>query len=74
LNEDGSASKNNRLVYSLGRAAAATRFTIGRVVLDGNADALRENEDVKEFYLGIAGDGRRSFRAVKHYCRHKRWL
>ena len=46
----------------------------GRVVLDGNAASLRENEDVKEFYLGIAGEGRRSFRDVKHYRRRKRWL
>ena len=36
--------------------------------------ALRENEDVKEFYLGIGGEGRRSFRDVKHYRRRKRWL
>jgi branched-chain amino acid transport system ATP-binding protein len=35
---------------------------------------LRENEDVKEFYLGIAGDGRKSFKDVKHYKRRKRWL
>jgi len=46
----------------------------GRVVLDGPASALRENEDVKEFYLGVGGDGRRSFRDVKHYKRRKRWL
>ena len=46
----------------------------GRVVLDGDAAGLRENEDVKEFYLGIGGDGRRSFRDVKHYRRRKRWL
>ena len=46
----------------------------GRVVLDGDAAALRENEDVKEFYLGIGGEGRRSFRDVKHYRRRKRWL
>ncbi len=46
----------------------------GRVVLDGDAAALRENEDVKEFYLGMAGEGRRSFRDVKHYRRRKRWL
>ena len=46
----------------------------GRVVLDGNANALRENEDVKEFYLGVGGEGRRSFRDVKHYRRSKRWL
>ena len=46
----------------------------GRIVLDGEASALRENEDVKEFYLGVAGDGRKSFRDVKHYRRRKRWL
>src|SRR5690606_23962548 len=46
----------------------------GRVVLDGEAKALRENEDVKEFYLGIAEGRRKSFREVKHYKRRKRWL
>ena len=46
----------------------------GRVVMDGDAKALAENEDVKEFYLGIAGADRKSFRAVKHYKRRKRWL
>jgi branched-chain amino acid transport system ATP-binding protein len=46
----------------------------GRIVLDGEAKALRENEDVKEFYLGIGGEGRRSFKNVKHYKRRKRWL
>jgi branched-chain amino acid transport system ATP-binding protein len=46
----------------------------GRIVLDGDAKALRENEDVKEFYLGIAGADRKSFREVKHYKRRKRWL
>jgi branched-chain amino acid transport system ATP-binding protein len=46
----------------------------GRVVLDGEAKALRENEDVKEFYLGIAEGRRKSFRAAKHYKRRKRWL
>jgi branched-chain amino acid transport system ATP-binding protein len=46
----------------------------GRVVMDGEAKALRENEDVKEFYLGVGGEGRRSFRDVKHYKRRKRWL
>ena len=46
----------------------------GRVVLDGDAKSLRENEDVKEFYLGIGDAGRRSFRQVKHYKRRKRWL
>jgi len=46
----------------------------GRVVLDGEAATLRENEDVKEFYLGIGDAGRRSFRDGKHYKRRKRWL
>ena len=46
----------------------------GRVVLDGEGAALRENEDVKEFYLGVGGEGRKSFRDVKHYKRRKRWL
>jgi branched-chain amino acid transport system ATP-binding protein len=46
----------------------------GRVVMDGEAKALAANEDVKEFYLGVAGDKRKSFRDVKHYKRRKRWL
>ncbi|MGU9958077.1 MAG: ABC transporter ATP-binding protein [Arenicellales bacterium WSBS_2016_MAG_OTU3] len=46
----------------------------GRVVMDGEAKALRENEDVKEFYLGVSGGDRKSFRDVKHYRRRKRWL
>jgi branched-chain amino acid transport system ATP-binding protein len=46
----------------------------GRVVMDGDAKALAENEDVKEFYLGIAEGKRKSFRDVKHYKRRKRWL
>jgi branched-chain amino acid transport system ATP-binding protein len=46
----------------------------GRVVLDGVAAELRENADVKEFYLGISGGERKSFRDVKQYKRRKRWL
>lgn len=46
----------------------------GRVVMDGAAVDLASNEDVKEFYLGLGGDGRKSFRDVKHYRRRKRWL
>ena len=46
----------------------------GRVVMDGEAADLAENEDVKEFYLGVSGGGRRSFRNVKAYRRRKRWL
>jgi branched-chain amino acid transport system ATP-binding protein len=46
----------------------------GKVVLDGTADELRNNEDVKEFYLGGAGDQRKSFKNLKSYRRRKRWL
>jgi branched-chain amino acid transport system ATP-binding protein len=46
----------------------------GRVVLDGVATALHDNEDVQEFYLGVAEGRRKSFRAGKHYKRRKRWL
>jgi branched-chain amino acid transport system ATP-binding protein len=46
----------------------------GRVVMDGEAQALQNNEDVKEFYLGISGGERKSFRDVKQYRRRKRWL
>jgi branched-chain amino acid transport system ATP-binding protein len=46
----------------------------GRVVMDGEAQKLRENDDVKEFYLGISTVGRRSFRDTKFYRRRKRWL
>ena len=46
----------------------------GRVVMDGEAASLAQNEDVKEFYLGFSTAGRRSFREVKSYRRRKRWL
>ena len=46
----------------------------GRVVMDGPAAELRENPDVKEFYLGMSEDGRKSFRDVRSYRRRKRWL
>ena len=46
----------------------------GRVVMDGEASALANNEDVKEFYLGLSGGDKKSFRDVKHYRRRKRWL
>ncbi len=46
----------------------------GRVVMDGDAKALLDNQDVKEFYLGMSGEGRRGFRNVKAYRRRKRWL
>ncbi len=46
----------------------------GRVVMEGEAADLRTNEDVKEFYLGLSTEGRKSLREVKHYRRSKRWL
>jgi branched-chain amino acid transport system ATP-binding protein len=46
----------------------------GRVVLDGDAETLQNNEDVREFYLGLTAIGKKSYRDVKHYRRRKRWL
>ena len=47
----------------------------GRIVLDGPADKIVENEDVREFYLGLSSVGaRKNFRELKHYRRRKRWL
>ncbi len=46
----------------------------GRIVMDGEAKMLRENEDVKEFYLGVSDGDKKSFREVKSYKRRKRWL
>ena len=63
-------------------AAMALRFADyayvmenGRIVLDGDRKTISENEDIKEFYLGLSGVGqRKSYRDVKHYRRRKRWL
>ena len=46
----------------------------GRVVLDGDSETLRNNADVREFYLGLTDIGKKSYRDVKHYKRRKRWL
>ena len=46
----------------------------GRIVMEGAAKDLAANEDVKEFYLGLSSEGRKSFREIKHYRRRKRWL
>jgi branched-chain amino acid transport system ATP-binding protein len=46
----------------------------GRIVLDGDAETIRNNEDVREFYLGLTAIGKKSYRDVKHYRRRKRWL
>ncbi|MGO0121991.1 ABC transporter ATP-binding protein [Desulfothermobacter acidiphilus] len=46
----------------------------GRIVLEGEPRRLKENEDVREFYLGLTPEGRKHYREVKHYKRRKRWL
>jgi branched-chain amino acid transport system ATP-binding protein len=46
----------------------------GRVVLDGASETLKDNADVREFYLGLTEIGKKSYRDVKHYKRRKRWL
>jgi branched-chain amino acid transport system ATP-binding protein len=46
----------------------------GRVVLDGDSQTLKDNEDIREFYLGLTEIGKKSYRDVKHYRRRKRWL
>ena len=66
------AEQNTRLALKYARYGYVLEN--GRVVLDGEANALRENQDVKEFYLGIAEGKRKSFREGKHYRRRKRWL
>ena len=66
------AEQNTRL--ALKYACYAYVLENGRVVLDGEAKVLSENQDVKEFYLGIAEGKRKSFREGKHYRRRKRWL
>jgi len=55
-------------------ASYAYILETGRVVMEGTSEEMRNNDDVKEFYLGISGGNRQSFRNVKHYRRRKRWL
>ncbi|HEY2183665.1 MAG TPA: ABC transporter ATP-binding protein [Xanthobacteraceae bacterium] len=66
------AEQNTRMALAYARYGYVLEN--GRVVLDGAAKALSENQDVKEFYLGIAEGRRKSFREAKHYRRRKRWL
>ena len=79
----GNLNKKERVSFLLAEqnTMAALRYADygyilenGRVVMDGAAKDLAQNEDVKEFYLGLSSSGRRSFRDVKHYRRRKRWL
>jgi branched-chain amino acid transport system ATP-binding protein len=66
------AEQNTRLALKYARYGYVLEN--GRIVLDGEARVLSENQDVKEFYLGIAEGKRKSFREGKHYRRRKRWL
>jgi branched-chain amino acid transport system ATP-binding protein len=60
---------------ALGVASYGYIMENGRVVLDGPAEKLRENEDIKEFYLGLNQVGKKkSYKDVKHYKRRKRWV
>ena len=60
---------------ALGLADSGYIMENGRIVLSGPAEKLRDNEDVKEFYMGLSAVGsRKSYREVKHYRRRKRWL
>jgi len=66
------AEQNTRMALKYARYGYVLEN--GRVVLDGEAKTLSENQDIKEFYLGIAEGKQKSFRAGKHYRRRKRWL
>ena len=74
--------ENVAILLAEQNAAVALRFAQyayvmenGRIVLDGDRQTISENEDIKEFYLGLSGVGqRKSYRDVKHYKRRKRWL
>jgi branched-chain amino acid transport system ATP-binding protein len=62
-------------IMALRAAQYAYVMETGRIVLDGDRTTISENEDIKEFYLGLSGVGqRKSYRDVKHYKRRKRWL
>ena len=66
------AEQNANLALKL--AQYAYILENGRIVLDGDAETIRGNEDVREFYLGLTEIGKKSYRDVKHYRRRKRWL
>ena len=77
LNEEekvGMLLAEQNAVMALNYAEYGYIMENGRVVLDGDAATLRENADVREFYLGLTAVGKKSYRDVKHYHRRKRWL
>ena len=62
-------------IAALGIADYGYVIENGRVVLNGPAEKLRDNEDIQEFYMGLSAVGsKKSYREVKHYRRRKRWL
>jgi len=65
--------QNAKLALSVARYAYVLEN--GRIVMDGQSEKLRENPDIRDFYLGLTDLGtRKSFRAIKHYKRRKRWV
>jgi branched-chain amino acid transport system ATP-binding protein len=76
INEEGVAillvEQNAALALALAERAAV--LETGKVVLEGTSEELQEDQDIREFYLAVGGEGRRSYRDVKHYRRRKRWL
>ena len=76
INRDGVSillvEQNASLAFDL--ADYAYVLETGKIVIDGPAEVLREDEDIKEFYLGMGVSGQSSYRNVKHYRRRKRWL
>jgi len=76
INEEGVSillvEQNAALALALAERAAV--LETGKVVLEGTSEELLEDQDIREFYLAVGGEGRRSFRDVKHYRRRKRWL
>jgi len=78
LNQDQGISillVEQNVKLALATAVYAYVLENGRVVMDGKAETLRENPDIRDFYLGLTDLGaRKSFREVKHYKRRKRWL
>lgn len=64
--------QNAKLALSV--APYAYILETGRIVMDDSSDNLKDNEDIKDFYLGMSESGKKSFKNIKHYKRRKRWL
>lgn len=76
LNEDGMTILLVEQNAALALALADYGYVMenGKIVIDGTAEELSDNKDIQEFYLGMGGGDRKSYRDVKHYRRRKRWL